>query len=90
MDGDLQCTRDPGCGGEDEEEDDDETMCRMCESMPRGVVCGPDGRTYPSRCAAMRCGGFSADEISDGPCANTVSCSSICTACIHVSCCILY
>lgn len=75
VDGDLQCTRDERCAGEDEEEDDDEMMCRMCASMPKRVVCGPNAVTYPNRCSAMRCGGFTADEISDGPCSNVVSCN---------------
>ena len=72
-DGDLQCTRDTSRGGEDEEEDNDEMMCRMCASMGKKLVCGPNAITYPNRCSAMRCGKFTADEISDGPCPNAVS-----------------
>ncbi len=51
----------------------DEAGCDACSSVPRQLVCGPDGLNYPSSCAAMNCGGFNADEIANQPCSALVS-----------------
>ena len=51
----------------------DDRSCDECMGMPASPVCAVrDGRTFPTRCHAMRCQGFSRDEVEDGPCAERV------------------
>lgn len=79
--GQLQCTRLPECrhsedredGGNDDERDAQDRRCDECMSMPHGPVCAVrDGRTFPTRCHAMRCQGFEERDLMDGACAEMV------------------
>lgn len=61
----------------DEEESERERQdreCDECMGMPASPVCAVrDGRTFPTRCHAMRCQGIAREDIEDGPCAERVS-----------------
>lgn len=89
----LQCTRLPECrhendnddGGDDNDRDMQDRMCEECMSMPHDPVCAlRDGRTFPTRCHAMRCQGFRADELEEGSCATRVSYTS-CAKDVHTN-----
>lgn len=70
-DGTAENCEERGC--REEMDNRNEASCDACSSVPRQLVCGPDGLNYPSRCAAMHCGGFNADEIANRPCSALVS-----------------
>ena len=55
-----------------EEEEEEDTPCMRCRFSPRDPVCGPDGRTYQSRCYATECVGLSSVQLLPGPCTRYV------------------
>ena len=87
----VRCTEFRECRGEDndagtgDDDDADSRMCDDCMDMPNGPVCAVrDGRTFPTRCHAMRCKGFEMTELRDGPCSEVVSYNTLyCLSCPH-------
>ena len=80
VDGQLRCTRAMECrgendGGRDSDRVEEERRCEECMDMPNDQpVCAVrDGRTFPTRCHAMRCQGFERDDLTEGPCSQRVS-----------------
>lgn len=76
----VTCTRVRDCRGEDDDagsdsdRDSEDRQCDECMNMPSGPMCAMrDGRTFPTRCHAMRCQGFEMADLVNGACSNRVS-----------------
>ena len=67
--GEIRCTR-RRC---EEEEDVVRDSCEQCSREPVSRVCGIDGLTYPSPCAATYCGGLAPFDFVTGECHNVVN-----------------
>lgn len=70
--GRLTCTDIDECRDDNEDRDEDEMRCERCQNAAMRLVCGRDGRTYPSRCTAMNCSRLRDTDVLDGPCSNQV------------------
>lgn len=46
--------------------------CQECTNEPDNQVCGTNGVTYSSPCAAMHCAGLASTEYVQGSCADVV------------------
>ena len=58
--------------------------CRECMSEEINQVCGNNGLTYPSSCAAMNCGGLSSSEYIQGSCPTVVGHLALRWPLVHV------
>ena len=66
--GELRCTQ------QDCDEDEIDDKCRrQCMRDPINQVCGINGVTYPSACAAVYCGGLAPFDFVEGACSSVVS-----------------
>lgn len=51
--------------------------CMECDDEPVEPVCGPNWKTYRSMCHAVRCGGFSVEDVKGGKCGGLFPCNNI-------------